>query len=526
MNDDSQPGRHAPAPDFTAYLAADLQRRMRHEARFGRRRVLPFGQVARVAAMAATIVLTLCVGLLWGVGTGFAAAQIQDGTRRAEPLPLAMVRTAPVRKALSALSCNATVAPAAQPSGAPQGVPIVDLPEPPVKTPGTFGAILGIREVPGGKVLVNDVPRRQMKLLDSTLANATIVFDSVPGSDNSYGARPLPLVRYLGDSSLTSDVSAGTLLMLGPTGQITRAVASPYVLNVPPYSNLVSMMGGRQTGVDNKGRIVFQSFPDAVRRGMTDEERVAAIGNTTVPLLRADLDTRRVDTVTMVKQGGITALMGRVGDGPVRITSMPVEIIDVFGVLSDGTVGVVRGQDYHVDWFLPDGTTRSTAKLPFDWKRLTDEEKQRMVDSARAVTATRTMRVQDPNPDAAGGGGGGGGRSSVPAGQRPPGRDVPMEYVAPALSQFPDFYPSVRMSAAIADLDGNLWILPNSSARSRNGELVYDVVNPKGDFHRVRIPVGRSIAGFGKGGVVFLQSGDRATGFHLERTRLPAARPR
>ena len=66
-------------------------------------------------------------------------------------------------------------------------------------------------------------------------------------------------------------------------------------------------------------------------------------------------------------------------------------------------------------------------------------------------------------------------------------------------------------------------LLPTSSAQSKNGELVYDVVNVKGDFYRVRLPVGRSLAGFGKGGVVFLQAGDKEHGFTLERTRVPAA---
>jgi hypothetical protein len=85
-----------------------------------------------------------------------------------------------------------------------------------------------------------------------------------------------------------------------------------------------------------------------------------------------------------------------------------------------------------------------------------------------------------------------------------------------------DYYPPIRVGAATADLDGNLWILPTTSAQSKNGELVYDVLSPKkGLFERVRMPVGRSIAGFGKGGVVYLMSGDRTNGFYLERTRLP-----
>jgi hypothetical protein len=82
----------------------------------------------------------------------------------------------------------------------------------------------------------------------------------------------------------------------------------------------------------------------------------------------------------------------------------------------------------------------------------------------------------------------------------------------------------VFVNSAMADLDGNLWILPTSSAQSQHGELVYDVVNPKrGLFERVRLPIGRSIAGFGKGGVVYLQAGDLATGFTLERATVAHA---
>jgi hypothetical protein len=96
-----------------------------------------------------------------------------------------------------------------------------------------------------------------------------------------------------------------------------------------------------------------------------------------------------------------------------------------------------------------------------------------------------------------------------------------MEYVAPDLKDVFDFHPPLRRDAVKADLDGNVWILPTTSAQSKNGELVYDVTNPKGEFWRVRMPVGRSLAGFGKGGVVFLLNGDVKTGFYLEKVKLP-----
>ena len=89
------------------------------------------------------------------------------------------------------------------------------------------------------------------------------------------------------------------------------------------------------------------------------------------------------------------------------------------------------------------------------------------------------------------------------------------------LSEIPDFYPPVHRDAASGDLEGNLWILPTTSAQSRSGELVYDVVSPKrGLFARVRMPVGRSIVGFGRGGVLYLQSGDRKQGFRIERVKV------
>lgn len=94
------------------------------------------------------------------------------------------------------------------------------------------------------------------------------------------------------------------------------------------------------------------------------------------------------------------------------------------------------------------------------------------------------------------------------------------------LSEIPDYFPPIHRNAALADLDGNLWVLTTTTAQSLHGELVYDVLSPaRGLYERVRMPVGRSIAGFGKGGVVYLQSGDRAAGFTLERVKLETSKP-
>ena len=63
----------------------------------------------------------------------------------------------------------------------------------------------------------------------------------------------------------------------------------------------------------------------------------------------------------------------------------PMPIIDDFAVVSDGSVAIVRGQDYHVDWVNPEGAVSPSPKMPFDWQRLSDEDKVAVIDSAKAA---------------------------------------------------------------------------------------------------------------------------------------------
>ena len=451
---------------------------------------------------------------------------------------VSMARTSSVfnpRASLVGLTC-AVVAFTPSKLRAQQPIPIVDLPAASAKSTQTFGAVLGVRQIAGGKVLVDDAGQRQIRLLDSTLATSTLVLDSTPGASNSYGRRPVPLVPYLGDSSLFADLKSRTVLVLDSKGQIARTLALPSEMAA---SELLSP----SSGVDNKGRIIYVSL----RRGMpTLTPRGVGFADS-VPIVRADLDLRRVDTIAHVSRPIARATAPTKAPNGTTYTMFavdPLKTIDEWSVLSDGSVAIVRGQDYHIDWIRPDGTVSSTPKMPFDWKRLTDEDKQRLIDSTRAaqnallasdkleseVTMMTRGDMSGPPPgagDRAGRGSGrgdGGGRGGDDGGNAlsENGRGyLPRVAEVIPLNQIADYYPPIRLGATMPDLDGNLWILPTTSKQSLHGELAYDVVNPKGDFHRVRLPVGRSIAGFGKGGVVYLQSGDRATGFYLERTRLP-----
>jgi hypothetical protein len=427
---------------------------------------------------------------------------------------------------------------------AQQKVPVHDLAAVDAKTATPFGNILGVRQLTGGKVLVNDGTRRQLVMLDGKLSNPSVVVDSVSEGGNSYGPRAAPLIPYLADSSLFVDGTSLSLLVIDPNGKVA------HVMSAPKPGDLRFLASGA-SGVDAKGNLIYRAVPLPTRINAPTTPG----GMPTMPtppdsaaIVRANFDTRAVDTIGRIKMvaGNRTTMMqGEDGKMMAKTIVNPVPTVDEWAVLSDGTIAMVRGQDYHVDFIRPDGSKASSPKLPFDWKRLTDEDKQQLVDSARTAMekADADRKANAGKPGAAGPGSaagnavvemsmvrvaGGGGGGGMQIGGRGDGGGMPTSFTMPTptlefvpFKEMADYYPAIRAGAAKADLDGNLWILPTTSAQSKAGELVYDVVNNRGDLtHRVRMPVGRSIAGFGHDGVVYLMYRDVATGWFLERASI------
>jgi hypothetical protein len=391
----------------------------------------------------------------------------------------------------------------------------------------TFGAPLNVQALPRAHVLVNDAKLHRLVVLDSMMRIERIVLDSAPGRSNSYGSRPEPVIPYA-DSALFVDDASRAFVLITPDGNVGRSVAAPNDRNV------WTVMANCQ-GVDPLGRMVYRGLALREHMDLTVQLVGYAAGGPisnldSLPLIRANLATRRVDTVAALQNAQARRIASTTDrDGARTFTSYvnPMLAGDEWALLSDGTIAVVRGHDYHVDWIAPDGTRTSTAKLPFDWKRLTDADKTRVRDSAM-VAAAKTDSAADARLRAAVGsnrpdivvGRGGGGDPSGSLANLPKRNTI----VVP-VDSLPDYYPAVRPNAARGDRDGNLWVLPSTSAQSIAGELVYDVVNRQGELvYRVRAPLGRSIAGFAAGGIVFLLDGDLTKGFRLERARVAERR--
>jgi len=385
--------------------------------------------------------------------------------------------------------------------------------------------------MPDGQVLVNDIAARRLLLFDSTLTKTIIVADTTGATANAYGARAGTLIAYRGDSALYIDIGSLSMLVIGPSGKIARIMAVPRpdeaqsligsVFGMPAFDaagRLVSY--GRVGGGEGTLMLCCVGFiktTDLPRRPDSRPTDSAFV-------VRSDLATRSVDTVAAVKipriRNTVKADEQNYVQG-IETTYYPLPVVDDWAVTSDGTIAIVRGTDYHVDWLRRDGKWESSPKLPFDWQRLDDARKTAIIDSSVASheEANRAEAARSASGAEAGGGrGAGGGRAGGgAAGGRARPREIPNLVGRPQLGDLPDYVPPFLRGAVRADAEGNLWIRTSTVV---SGQPVYDIVNRRGELaDRVQLPPFRTIAGFAPG-FVYMAVKDGTGVVHLERARV------
>ena len=397
--------------------------------------------------------------------------------------------------------------------------------------------IIGIRALPNGRLLVNDIVGRKIVLLDSSLAQLSVVADTTSATATAYSGRIASIIPYKADSTLFVDPQSMSMMVIDPAGKMTSRVMAL------PRSEDAGMLGGIQggsAGLDAKGRLVYRAPFRFQRTGPPPT------GSNGLPLppsppdsamiVRVDLATRQLDTVGVIRTPKLNVQVSQDDKGNMRMTmeSNPLPVVDDWAVLSDGSVAFVRGRDYHVDFVNADGSKSSAAKIPFDWQRLTDEDKVAFIDSvkaARARLASSNAGAPTPAGAPAGGPPDGGGQRIVmqidgggagPRGGATTVNSQPqVNFVAP--SELPDYKPPFFANSIRADGSGDLWVRTIPTKKIPGGP-VYDVIDREGRLRdRVQVPEGRTIIGFGSDGSVYLVTRDTSgptPTMTLERARL------
>ena len=409
-----------------------------------------------------------------------------------------------------------------------------------------LGTVTTARALTGGRVLINDVFGHRVLLLDSTFTKITVVADSTSSTANAYGPRSGGLFAYRGDSTMFVDPASLSMLVIDPAGKIVRVMSAPRPADVP------FLVGGPNgtPGFDARGRIVYRGFAKSgppPAGGQADKGAISMPSfPDSAPIVRVDLDTRKVDTAAFFRINKPNMQIRQLENGGMSATSIvnPIPTIDDWALLSDGTVAVVRGKDYHIDWATSDGMRSSSAKIPYDWQRLDDSGKVALLDSARTAIekARATAQMQMTTSTSTGGGtaplpasAAGGGemqmvfrmnveRGAVDGPARPVGpaagasMQVPPLTMIPA-SELPDYRPAFTSGSARGDLDGNLWVRTTSPV-GNNGPVYY-VINRKAEvIDRVQLPAGRLVAGFGPKGMIYLAVRDADGNARLERANV------
>ena len=438
-----------------------------------------------------------------------------------------------------------------------------------------LGAVSSVRPLPDGRVIVNDIIGRRVLMLDSTLTSVTVIADTTSATANAYGVRPGGLIAFRGDSTLFVDPASLSMLLIDPDGKIAR------VMSAPRAQDVGFLVGGPfgTPGFDPQGKLVYRAPPNFAamipQRGSGNRLAQFPTPPDSAAIVRFDLATRKIDTVTFFKTPKINLNVSQSPEGGMRVSSItnPLPQGDDWTLLPDGTVALVRAKDYHIDWLAPDGKVTSSPKIPFQWERLSDEQKVAFIDSARVAMEKARADRQAGVAGAAGAGGGfgrgmqivmrpdgdgpgaGAPRAAAPAGTTnrasgtasstpssapngdggtmtvtaggnsvtavgPGGRGAggplpPLTMVSP--SELPDYKPAFTPGSTRADADGNLWI---RTSQNVDGRPVYNVINRKGELiDRVQLPASRVLIGFAPGGIAYLAVRDGSVA-HLEKARV------
>ncbi|MBL0171999.1 MAG: hypothetical protein IPP90_15005 [Gemmatimonadaceae bacterium] len=153
------------------------------------------------------------------------------------------------------------------------------------------------------------------------------------------------------DSTMYLDIASRSLLTIDPTGKVAHVTALPRPQDIVTLS--VGYIYGTPT-LDAKGRLVYQGTPPNQNKAlielnqkiMIEKSATAPAAIDSAPIVRADFDTRKIDTIATVKivqqYASVVASRDDRGNFTQRLTVNPTQTADEWGLLPDGTIAILR----------------------------------------------------------------------------------------------------------------------------------------------------------------------------------------
>lgn len=406
----------------------------------------------------------------------------RDAARRAALIPLAL-----------ALGAAPVLA---------QSVPETELGKPDATLSKGIERLGAIYELADRRVLL--VEGRMPRLLIADFATGKLEERLENGLDDDKVRSLSGLWRWRGDSVATADPARGQLYILGPDGTRGRSlrIGDPMrgpgaggapaggaagAAGTPPAANAAAANGGANAGANAPAGPRTPSLPQF--RSLIGSQLIVGTGypprpprtNISVapprqayPVVRFSLATLTYDTVTQLLplQAPKPAFLNpNLATFTTHFATSPVQAVDAFATLSDGTVAVLRAATYRLDLFALDGTRTQAGPVPFEPIAVTDEDRKRIVDDQKRAVETlvrmNASRFQG----------------------------ITVAYEDPP--SWPTTHPPFRGDVApIVDREDRIWVATRCAKDAQ--AWCYDAIDRSGArAGRLRLPPRTQIAGFG-----------------------------
>ena len=365
---------------------------------------------------------------------------------------------------------------------------IIVQPGPPNRMARTMMAAMAARMGPEGRgsatldstLLLRPASRvARVVLLNASLTTVTPIGNT--GSGPGEYAEPEGLVAGPKDTTLLIDASRGDILVIDQAGRIVGSKTTPVAQ--------VALIAPGGLAIDHAGRLLYQP---RVQESRNNPGGMEIVTPDTAPITAYDFTTRGTIPVAQVHVEKASSTMESDSTKPgtmrMRLQTFPFPTIDDWVMMPDGTIAIIRGADFHVDWIAPNGKIRSTPPIQYAKVAVTDSDKVKF--------RARHHMFGDSLP-------------MMP-------RNVSMTQLEP--DSFPKFKPPFSARGAKAAPDGTIWIPARIiSPAAKEG---YDVIGPDGRVReRVHLAKGQVLVGFGKG-VVYVTVSDAARDTRVARVPL------
>lgn len=347
------------------------------------------------------------------------------------------------------------------------GAPLKAISEP-------FTQISGVRELPGGKVVVAD--RGEQKLMMVNFADGSLTPIGRKGGGPGEFQFPFAVFPAANNETWIADPAAGKVHIVTPDGKIPNAI-------LPPEGDDGGPMMSMPRGVDAAGRLFYQG---SMRPGP------GGVGSVdSAPILRWDRLAKRVDTLGKVATGMSMTTSGSQGNVSVSIRSKPWASAPAWMPLPDGRVAVIHPSPYRVDFITLSKSVSKGPVQPYTPIKVTGAERDAFRAAQKSNPGVSISRNSENR---------GGAVTTSTSASNASGPPIPD-------TDFPEVMPPFSGPSAVRiSPEGEVWVLRTRVASDKTPR--YDIFDGNGNLvGKATLKAGSSVIGFGAG-VVYVARQD------------------